>query len=287
MVWWLAIIVGAFVLIRVVVWAGYRYGDRHSPRPMPTPSIEDPEPIGVLCTQPLVHELPSPAPGRFRWASMAGADAIAALRELDRLGGEQGWCAIIVGDAKSLPQFDDAEAKDPAEVLRMAEGVDVASWFEARLDELLDGEELDSDRLGDWISERDARTLMPVPYAVLRGGVLDRFHDRIYLALVPTEHAWQAPAYLQNGGWNEVPEAAEQVAVLRYWNERHGARLRAFSSDVMELDVARLPADRDRSFALAREQFAFCNDVVDQGVGALRPLACALQVSRNWYFWWD
>jgi hypothetical protein len=192
-----------------------------------------------------------------------------------------------VGDAKSLPQFEDVQAEDPQEILRIAETVDVAAWFESRLDELLDGGELDSERLGDWISESNARTLMPKPYSVLRSGVLGRFHDRVYIALIPAEFAWQAPAYLQNGGWNEVPGPAEQVAVLRYWHERHGAHLRAFSSDVMELDVARPPMDRDEGLALAREQFAFCNDVVDQGVGALRALACALQVSRNWYFWWD
>jgi hypothetical protein len=95
------------------------------------------------------------------------------------------------------------------------------------------------------------------------------------------------PAHLQNGGWNEVPAACEQVAMLRYWHERYGARLRCFSDDVMEFDVARPPEDRAGGLALAREQFIFCPDLVEQGIGALRPLAAALVDSRRWYFWWD
>ena len=40
-------------------------------------------------------------------------------------------------------------------------------------------------------------------------------------------------------------------------------------------------------FLLALEQYAYCNDIVDQGVGTIGALADGLMKSHNWYFWWD
>ena len=38
---------------------------------------------------------------------------------------------------------------------------------------------------------------------------------------------------------------------------------------------------------LALEQYAYCNDIVDQGVETVGRLADGLMKSHNWYFWWD
>jgi len=38
---------------------------------------------------------------------------------------------------------------------------------------------------------------------------------------------------------------------------------------------------------LAKEQYIFCNDIVDQGVGTVSALAATLLDSNYWYFWWD
>ena len=38
---------------------------------------------------------------------------------------------------------------------------------------------------------------------------------------------------------------------------------------------------------LASEQFAFCEDIVMQGVGNIRTLARLLTGSTVWRFWWD
>lgn len=278
--------IGLVLLVRLLVSFGYWYGDRHRPVPPVPPATTDPEPIGVLCEQPLVHELPSPCPGRFRWARVAGKEALPAIPALDRMGREQGWCAILAGDAGSLPQFNDVPDEDPAGILRLADTIDVGAWHQRRLDDLLADGTLDPRLLGKRISATQARKVLPEPYAVLRDGVLGRPHDSIYIALVPVEHAWMAPAYLQNGGWNEVPEPAEQVAVLCDWDRRFGARLRSFSHDTMEFDVTRPPDGNDASLALAREHMGFCSDVVFQGT-TLLALASALEAAPNWYFWWD
>jgi len=82
-----------------------------------------------------------------------------------------------------------------------------------------------------------------------------------------------------------MPE--EQVAVLRYWNGTYGAELVGASNDVLELRVARRPSSKEEALRLAQEQFWFCYDIVDQGVGTIENLAATLFVSDIWYFWWD
>jgi len=39
--------------------------------------------------------------------------------------------------------------------------------------------------------------------------------------------------------------------------------------------------------SLAREQYAYCNDLVDQGTESVAALAAGLLDGTVWYFWWD
>lgn len=97
----------------------------------------------------------------------------------------------------------------------------------------------------------------------------------------------KAPAFMRFGGWNACPPPDVHVAVLRHWRERYGAELICVAADKLELRVARRPADRDAALELAWEQYAYCQDIVDQGVGTLSNLAATLMVSPYWFFWWD
>ncbi len=47
----------------------------------------------------------------------------------------------------------------------------------------------------------------------------------------------------------------------------------AVSGDVVECAVARPPAEKPAALALAREQHAYCYDIVEQGVGTTAKLA--------------
>jgi hypothetical protein len=47
------------------------------------------------------------------------------------------------------------------------------------------------------------------------------------------------------------------------------------------------PATREEALELAREQYFYCNDIVDQGMGSYRRLAAGLMASDWWFFWWD
>ena len=287
------LLLGLAVVVKLVMGASHKpfpvAGEPVNSSPEPEP---DPDAIRTLLAQPLVQELPSPCPNRFRWAVVAGRDAMAAIPALDALGAREGWVAVFVGDGNELPEFhlhDDA----PDELLDLADRIDVPAWFALReqerredRDEELDPAQAEAALLGDWPDE-DSEVLMPLEYTVLKQLVTGPWLERVCIALVPVRDAWQAPAYLQNGSWNACPDPAEQVAVLRYWHQQHGARLRCFSRDVMEFEVAAPPQGREAAMHLAREQYNLCNDLVEQGCGALRPLADTLERSPRWYFWWD
>jgi uncharacterized protein DUF4253 len=137
--------------------------------------------------------------------------------------------------------------------------------------------------LGEWPSEVDGSPGLSVACEVGTGKPLRRCH----IALIPTEDWTTIPAHLNWGGWNACPHPEYHVAALRSWRDRFGAELAGLAFDTMNLKVARPPATRAAALDLAREQYAYCNDIVDQGVGTLSRLAASLAAHDWWFFWWD
>ena len=74
---------------------------------------------------------------------------------------------------------------------------------------------------------------------------------------------------------------------MRSWRDRYGAELIGMSSDTINLRVAVRPKTREEALALARDQYVYCADNIDQGVRTYSALAAALMESDWWYFWWD
>jgi Domain of unknown function (DUF4253) len=107
------------------------------------------------------------------------------------------------------------------------------------------------------------------------------------IALLPIDASWQAPAILPWGHYNDNPPPPVHTAVLRDWSRRYGAELVAMTGEVIEMSVARPPTSDRAALALAREQFRYAPDIVQQGVGDVETLAAALKDAHAWYFWWD
>jgi hypothetical protein len=110
---------------------------------------------------------------------------------------------------------------------------------------------------------------------------------RVHVALLPTVHGWQAPAFLRFGAWGKCPSPGENAALMKYWGDRHGAEVVGIAGNVVELRVLSPPRDRDAALALAREQYLYCQDIVTQGVQTLQRLAATLLDGGVWSFWWD
>jgi hypothetical protein len=136
--------------------------------------------------------------------------------------------------------------------------------------------------LGDWPAQAESFPTLGVAVD-FDGKPIDKAH----IILVPTDDWTTVPAHLRWGGANACPPAEFHVAALRSWRDRFGAELVGLGPDRMCVRLQRLPKTREAALDLAREHFGYCEDLVYQGFGALRPLAAALMQSDWWDFWWD
>lgn len=111
--------------------------------------------------------------------------------------------------------------------------------------------------------------------------------EQVMIALLPIKASYEAPAYLNFGGWNSCPSADALTAFFRRWQKAYGAEVVAFSDDTIECIVSRLPDSEEGAYRLALEQYHFCSDIVLQGTDSVDALAATLMYSKTWFFWWD
>jgi hypothetical protein len=138
-------------------------------------------------------------------------------------------------------------------------------------------------RIGEWPMEPMGAPQLSVATETLTGAPL----EKVLIVTLPTDDSSTIPAYLHWGHWNGCPAPEYHVAALRSWRERFGAELVGLSHDVMNVRVKSRPSTREAALDLAREQYVYCSDIVDQGVQTLSALAAVLMESDWWYFWWD
>jgi len=137
--------------------------------------------------------------------------------------------------------------------------------------------------LGEWPAAPDPSAGLSVAHNLLTGKPL----PKVYIGLASTDDWTAIPAFLRWGGWNDCPRPEYHVAALRTWRDRYGAELVGISSDTINLRVATKPKTREEALALARDQYIYCADIIDQGVGTYSALAADLIAGDWWYFWWD
>jgi len=136
---------------------------------------------------------------------------------------------------------------------------------------------------GEWPAEAPAAPGLTVTYDLLT----HQAHPRVYIVLVPTDDPTTIPAHLRWGGFNACPRPEYHIAALRHWRDRYGAELVGLDMATLNVRVARRPATPEEALELARLQYEYCHDIVDQGVDTLSALAASLMAHDWWYFWWD
>lgn len=74
------------------------------------------------------------------------------------------------------------------------------------------------------------------------------------------------------------------IARLKQWNAAYGIDIYKASTDTIELRLKTLPPDLH---AFAVQLYAFCPDIVDQGVGSVEKLEDYLRRTHTVFLWWD
>lgn len=143
--------------------------------------------------------------------------------------------------------------------------------------------------VGEWPSEPVASEGLSVAWELVEvdGDFVSRPLKHATILVLPTNDPTEIPAVLNWGGWNACPAPEYHVAALRSWRVRWGAELVGLSADRLCIRVKQRPGDRDSAIRLAREFYAYCPDIVDQGTGTLSVLAASLMSNDWWTFWWD
>lgn len=190
---------------------------------------------------------------------------------------------VLVGDHEHASRLLDLwdEPYDYHAEAAKASALVAEEWFEQRRSE--------DPEIYDPTSHDEIHDAGTAPMTALTVGHDHRGQplDEVFMALIPTEDAADIPLHLRFGGWNACPFPCEHAAVARYWRSRYGARIAVLTSDVIEFTVERPPSTDAEALELAWQQYIYCSDIVDQGVGSVATLAKALRSSTHWYFWWD
>ncbi|HLN15704.1 MAG TPA: DUF4253 domain-containing protein [Acidimicrobiales bacterium] len=217
-------------------------------------------------------------------STVRGDDALALWRSLADGDGYP----LIVGDLENVVTQATSSTRLPFDRSKaIAETLDppslIAGWRSELDEHVSELAEEGFDIVGEWpanVTRLDGITLTT---DIRTGEPL----DTVTVAQLPIGAGWTSAAFLSWGGWNACPGPEEHTAIHRYWWDAYGAQPVAVSGDVFEFVVGRPPTSRETAMALAWEQFGYCNDIVDQGVGTVSKLAAALIDSPFWYFWWD
>lgn len=232
---------------------------------------------------------------KYERVTVPGVDALAAWERLKSAG--RGWPVIIGGDGdleRIADQFTMAdpdvsgvsipglELRSPKDILvaadKLAFPTDLKKWPGAYGPDDLRAP------IGSWPSKIDAGSPgLSVATEIISG----KFHDRVHILLVPAQFGWEVPAYLRWGDWNACPPPEYHVSALRTWHNNFAAELVGINGDTMNLRAANGPKTRGAAMSLAREQYGYCPDIIDQGVGTISALAATLMASEWWYLWWD
>ncbi len=211
-----------------------------------------------------------------------------AYRQARERGAKEGFVPMLVAVDELLMECFSLSREDKAQVRRELLAAPLGSgkeYLQKWLKEIK--EERGEYEPGDWDD---------LVGEVSGGEGIDRFLSLrdfdgkktvpVVLAEIPVKHPWEVFAWLPFGGWNECPANEDHMAVAKYWFEAYGAVPALMTHDVLEYDLP-APPRPEQAMELAWEQFTYCSDIVEQGVGTVGALADGLAQSTVWYFWWD
>ncbi len=232
--------------------------------------------------------------------TVGGSQAINLWNYLRQLNDESKYYPLLLGGEEEIEQHQeywerfavpideiiDIDAINA--IINRASILDAEKWFYDRAqemyedefdDEFEDGEPLEvltNGILGDWDGAIFPSENFTIPSL-----------ETVVIALIPTQICWQIPAYLNLGGWNSCPIPEEHICLMKRWYEIYGAEVVGINHDTIEMRVTKPPLDEKTAMSLAKEQYLYCNDIVDQGTQTLSALASTLIEGSVWYFWWD
>lgn len=135
---------------------------------------------------------------------------------------------------------------------------------------------------GDDVTARLRDALAGTPYhAYLHDNAFGHGPDKVVVAA--TDDAGYLAA-VRPDGINYDLDHEKVMARYNPWRKQYGLKLVGAGGDWIDAEITLPPKDW---LAFAKEVYAFCPDIVDQGTGDVEGLAKEMEASRHLYLWWD
>ena len=220
--------------------------------------------------------------------SVPGAQAIEAWNALRAVAQSAGFWPVVAGEGDLGPTDDGIPS--PQTWLARAAELDAETWLRLTA-EIAGAEAARASEDEEWSEEQGDRDEPPAPqpvegYEIPRDSETLEFLPAVTIVLVPTTSGWEAPAYLQFGGFDVCPLPEVHVALLARWHERWGVEVVGVSQDSIELRIPTPLSSLDDARAVAEELAIYCPDIIEQGYETVELLAQSLIGSTVWPLWW-
>ncbi len=208
---------------------------------------------------------------------MAGTAALQELDELRKAWQPGGAYPFLVGTRKEFSEFQNSleiPADGGHDILALAATFDIRSWLKGK----------GPTGGKSWPKKEVPKQTTLVSLYDLSS---NQIKPEVHIGLVEVQEPCEIFAKINYGGWNDCPEPHIHVALHKLWAEQFKATPVSLSGDIVECFVYEPPQERSVTLELARQQYNYCHDIVDQGVGSVSKLGSSLLNSNFWYFWWD
>ncbi len=141
------------------------------------------------------------------------------------------------------------------------------------------------------VSKEEGQNIMAKMAGFLKGKgyLVFKRHDgfgmgKDSVAILKSNDQFEIPRIMGTAGPNYDIYNKDVVARLKKWHTVAPFTITGASEEWVEAIFVTQPADMN---AFAREVYAFCPDIVDQGTGDVEALAEEMKAGNTLYLWWD
>lgn len=211
--------------------------------------------------------------------------AMEVWESLHKIREKLGYYPVILGSRHSVNvHWENREDTElPQTYLRQATDFPLDIWIETSIQEHLPSR---TNHNESGLGGKSLDSVLPAHTIDLSKMYSVDETKTVYIGFFATTNAWEIPAHLGYGCWNDCPCPEVQVAFHKTWFERYHMEPLLMGHDTLVCRLAHPPKSRDEALRLAREHFAYCSDSLNI-LQTLDALAAHLLNSSVWSFWWD
>lgn len=219
---------------------------------------------------------------KFFVIKVAARNAVSEWTKARSVVEKTGYWPIITDDVEQLIEtFEldlwEEDAQDAEQIVKLSESINAQKYLAEKYKNNLKEYDIEE---GEWPKH--------VPLDIRQSPRMVLTDNSISILFCSANDSWRVPAALRWGSAIDGMMPHYHTAFLKHWFEKYGAELVCANLSVMEFKVAKPPEAKSDAMALAKEQFAYCPEIVTQRETSQTIAAHAAELYKNprWCFTW-